>query len=150
MTEYRDPDAAPEDILQQAFVVPEHLTGTRWEPVYNEILERMTREANGLAMGTVQNLLMERIARFYVDMRHREEDPERELSIRDQKEFNSFWLSMTVEFNKQLKDSQDKLREALLLEVQGILLNRLNLIKDEAQRKAFRRALQEDFSNLQV
>jgi hypothetical protein len=62
-----------------------------------------------------RSLLIERIARFYVDMRVREETGEinRSSAIKEQKEFNSFWLSMTVEFNKQLLNSQEKLRDAL-------------------------------------
>jgi hypothetical protein len=73
MSDQRDPDGPPADVMDVAFTVPAHIAGTKWEPVYNEMLDRMRREASGLTMNTVQILLIERIARFYVDMRLREE-----------------------------------------------------------------------------
>lgn len=149
MSDQRDPDGPPADVMDVAFTVPAHIAGTKWEPVYNEMLDRMRREASGLTMNTVQFLLIERIARFYVDMRLREDDgTQAQLSVKDQKEFNTFWLSMTQEFNKQLFNGQEKVREALVLEIQRILTNRLPLVKDDLERKNLRRALQEDFANL--
>lgn len=149
MSDQRDPDGPPADVMDVAFTVPAHIAGTKWEPVYNEMLDRMRREASGLTMNTVQILLIERIARFYVDMRLREDDgTQAQLSVKDQKEFNSFWLSMTQEFNKQLLNGQEKVREALVLEIQKILSSRLPLVKDDTERKNLRRALQEDFASL--
>lgn len=151
MSTVRDLDAAPVDALADVLEVPAHIVGSKWEPIFVEILSRMQREASGLSLGTVQVLLMERIARFYVDMRYREENGQIQLlSIKEQKEFNSFWLSMTAEFNKQLLNSQEKLRDALILEMQGILMNRLPMVTDELERKNLRKALAEDFSRLSV
>jgi hypothetical protein len=151
MDTVRNPDGPPADVLQDALSVPEHIKGTRWEPIFHEILDRMQREASGLSLGTVQTLLMERIARFYVDMRAREEDGTiNRLSIKEQKEFNSFWLAMTVEFNKQLLGSQERLRDALVLAMQEILVQRLAMVSDEKERKALRVALAGDFAQLAV
>jgi hypothetical protein len=55
---------------------------------------------------------------------------------------------MTQEFNKQLLNGQEKVREALVLEIQKILSSRLPLVKDDTERKNLRRALQEDFASL--
>jgi hypothetical protein len=151
MSTGQNEDAVYEDALDAALSVPQHIVGSRWEPIYHEILGRMKQEASGLSLGTVQILLMERIARFYVDMRMREEDGTiNRLSIKEQKEFNGFWLTMTAEFNKQLLNSQEKLRDALILSMQEILLQRLPMVSDEQERKALRQALAADFAQLAV
>lgn len=130
---------------------PAHIRGTRWEPVYNEIVQRMRNEAKGLTMNTSQELLIERIATFYVEVRFREEDDTLPpLTMKEHAEFNKNWLDMVREFNKLLLSGQEKLREALVMEIQTILINRLSLIKDPEQRRELRRALQEDFARLGV
>lgn len=95
-------------------------------------------------MNTVQTLLLERIATQYVTTKLREEQGQ--LSLRDMKEQNAAWLSMTQEFNRLLLASEDKLREAMFREMQEIILGSLELITDDETRRNVRRHLAGEFA----
>lgn len=140
-------DAAPVDTLELAFTLPDEIAENAvLVAVYNEIRDRLRREAAGLPMGTVQTLLMERICFTYVLMKYKEQTGSF-ARTNEQKDFYAFWLSMTQEFNKILVANQDKLREALLDEV-AKLVNKTVLahVKDPEERKSVRRALSEEFA----
>lgn len=143
-------DAAPADGLDAAFDLPEHIRDdARLVELHGEIVGRLRREASALPMSTVQTLLLERIAFYYVDLQYKE----RNNGFRrptEQKDYNTFWLSMTSEFNKLLVANQDKVREALLLEIQGIVNSALSLITDKTERQNVRRSLAVAFADIDL
>lgn len=142
-----DPEI-PDD-LARAFVLPAWVQENEGlTELHEAIVTRLRREAAGLPMNTVQQLLLERIAFNYVVLKYREEA--QDWGRGEQKDFNTWWLSMTQEFNKLLMANQDKMREALLLEVQKIVTNAVSLITDDEQRRAVRRHLANEFAAIDL
>lgn len=139
----------PLDELASAFTLPEHLAeDPALVALYDEIVRRLRREAAGLPMKTAHTLLIERIATFYVTIRYKENHDD--FRGYQQKEFNAYWLSLTQEFNKVLQANDEKLREAMLLEIQNIVSDTMKLITDPADRQNVRRKLSEEFAKLEV
>lgn len=140
----------PDDGLARAFQLPAFI---QEEPalaaLHLEVVARLRREALGLPMNTVQQLLLERIAFTYVLMKWKDENGGYARTS-EQKDFYTLWLSMTVEFNKLLSASGDKLRDALLVEVQKIVTESLKLVTNSEDRKAVRRSLSESFSSIDL
>lgn len=142
-------DAEPLDELAQAFSLPEYIAeDPTLAAVYEEIVRRLRREASGLPMKTAHMLLIERMASFYVQIRWKENH--NEFRGYQQKEYNTYWLSLTQEFNKVLQANDEKLREAMLLEVQTIVGEAISLISDPTDRQNVRRKLAEDFASLEL
>lgn len=140
-------DGPPVDGLEEAFRLPDNLED-EFGSLHQEILTRMRREAAGIAMNTVQQLLMERIATTYVQAKQREATGA--LTLKDIKDQNASWLAMTQEFNKLLQASQDKLREALFAEIQKIIGDAMDEITDETSLRNFRRRLAGDFAAIEL
>jgi hypothetical protein len=118
------------DDLDAAFTLPEIVDDPKLRGLYEVLVHRMRKEAEPLPMNTVQQLLIERIAYNYIVMRCRENG---ELggftTAAVQKDFNTFWLSMTQEFNKMLGKTETlngNERKALLREVQQLILSTVN------------------------
>jgi hypothetical protein len=128
------------DSLDAAFDLPETVCddpGLR--DLYEVIVQRMRREAQYLPMNTVQQLLIERIASNYIMLRMKERAP---VGSSDgfahasvQKDFNTFWLSMTREFNSLLATANSGNREAILGEVRDLVLSTLGEVRDPTQRQ---------------
>lgn len=125
-----------DDRLNQAFSLPEHLTEEfpALSGIHDEIVARMKAEAHGMPMNTVQTLLLERIAYNYVFLKYRE--LRGEVSGREQKDFNSFWLSMTQEFNRLLSVNEAERREQLMEDVVSVFQEAIALIQDKDVRQA--------------
>lgn len=119
----------PDDLaaLDDAFHLPENVTDDRLRGLYEVLVARMRREAADLPMNTVQQLLIERIAYNYVIMRERESGTHGGFGTSNaQKDFNTFWLSMTQEFNRMLCKAETmngNERKALLKQVQQVILS---------------------------
>lgn len=142
-------DQVPDD-LAEAFVLPEYIAqDERLSALHASVVTRLRREASGLPMNTVQHLLLERIAYNYVVIKHKEAN-NGFARANEQKDFNTFWLSMTQEFNKLLMANQDKLREALLLEITSIVNDALSEISDPDERRSVRRNLATSFAAIDL
>lgn len=110
-------DYAP---LDSIFVLPDNIDDPELRMAYEIIVARMRKEAAHCAVSTVQQLLIERIAYNYIVLRWNE--------ARDsfahttaQKEFNSFWLSMTQEFNRTLRVTDQEYKSALLSQIAEVI-----------------------------
>lgn len=139
----------PLDELAEAFTLPDYISeDATLVSLYEEIVRRLRREAAGLPMKTAHTLLIERIATFYVTIRYKENND----GFRgyQQKEFNAYWLSLTQEFNKVLQANDEKLREAMLIEIQTIVSDTLKMITDPTDRQNVRRKLSEEFAKMEV
>lgn len=116
----------PDDItaLDDAFHLPENIDDARLRGLYEVLVARMRREAADLPMNTVQQLLIERIAYNYIVMRDFEAGG-RFSTASAQKDFNTFWLSMTQEFNRMLTKAETMSgneRKAMLKQIQTLIL----------------------------
>lgn len=142
-------EVMPENRLQAAFKLPDHVEADELlAGVFDEMVIRLRREAEGIPMSTVQQLLIERIASMYVQIRYMEKTGFD--GVNKQKELNDYWLKLVAEFNRLLSSNDDKRREQLLLDVQNVVMESLKLISDDEERRAIRRALTEGFTKLNV
>lgn len=116
----------PDDFadLDAAFNLPDNIENETLRGLYEVLVARMRREAKDLPMNTVQQLLIERIAYNYICLRDFENGG-KFTTANAQKEFNTFWLSMTQEFNKLLGKNEvltGNERKTLLKQIQQLIL----------------------------
>lgn len=136
--------------LEWAFHLPADAPES-YHTLHAEIVQRLQAEAAGFPMNTIQTLLLERIAYTYTVIRMKEDGvAQRFLRANEARDYNSFWMSMTQEFNKLLSSGQDKLREVLLLQVKDVVDDAVNSVEDEDTRKKLRLALSEGFASINL
>lgn len=141
--------------LDGAFYLPDHIEDTNLRELYEVLVIRMRREASGLPMNTVQQLMIERIAYNYVVMREKERGALGGFGTTTmQKDFNTFWLSMTQEFNRMLVKSETlniHERKALLREVQQLILRSVNeAVSDPRQRSNLLTSMASAFEKVRI
>ena len=143
-------DSAPPDDLAEAFRLPDDvLEDEGLVTLHTNLVARLRREAAGMPMNTVQQLLLERIAMNYVVLKQKERSGGFTTPAQ-QKDYNTFWLSMTTEFNKLLMANEDKRREAMLMEINSIVIQATELVTSKEDRQNMRRFLQEQFAAIEV
>jgi hypothetical protein len=102
---------------------------------YEAIVARMRRECSHVPMNTVQQLLIERIAFNYIILKYREGakmGTEAGFASPDAiKDFNTFWLKMTAEFNNLLVKFKPSDKEAVMGQVKDIVVEILATIPRE-------------------
>lgn len=141
--------------LDGAFYLPDHIDNQNLRELYEVLVSRMRKEASDLPMATVQELLIERIAYNYIVMREKERGALGGFSTTAaQKDFNTFWLSMTQEFNRMLTRS-DALsgneRKTLLREVQQLILTTVNSsVSDPRTRSNLLTHMAAAFENVKI
>lgn len=132
-----DPPADLRD-LDAAFELTDTVTDPRLRQLYEVLVARMRDEARYLPMNTVQQLLIERIASFYIVMRAKESGELGGFSTASvQKDYNSFWLGMTSEFNRLLGKSEPmngNERKAVMREMQQVIVSTVQTIADPKVR----------------
>lgn len=133
-----------DDRLDQAFSLPESITLAypQLREIHSEIVARLKAEAAGMPMNTVQTLLLERIAYNYVFLKFRElssTDPG--VTGKDQKELNSFWLSMTQEFNRLLSINEAERRDKMMDDVVEVFNEAVALITDSDLKKQVQQSM---------
>jgi hypothetical protein len=119
--------------LDDIFTLPDYIEDDTLRTAYEVIVNRLRREARHVPMTTIQQLLIERIAVNYIVLRHNENEQEFAHTTA-QKDFNSFWLSMTHEFNSLVKITDADYREQLLKQVGKVI--RDSLIEDYPEQAA--------------
>lgn len=143
-------DNAPPDDLARAFRLPGWVTeDPEMEALHGAIVTRLRNEARGMPMNTVQQLLLERIAYNYIVLKNKEETNSFSTPTQ-QKDFNTWWLSMTQEFNKLLLANQDRMREAMLMQINDIIRGSLEIITNPDERRDLRRKLAEEFAAIDL
>jgi hypothetical protein len=122
------------DSLDLAFTLPDNIADPNLRQLYEILVVRMRRESAHLPMNTVQQLLIERIAYNYIVMRSKEaaRSPQQGgfQHATQQKEYNTFWLSMTQEFNKQLKTVDSDFRAQIMKAMAAAVADVLRDIDD--------------------
>jgi len=133
--------------LDAAFDLPERFDANpEMVELYSTVVSNLRSEARGIPMNTVQTLLLERIAFYYVSLKMAERDGE--LTPTQLKDLTKFWLDMTVEFNKQLAAGHEKLREALLMQISEMVMEKLSFIPDRDTKTQLVLALKEGFAEM--
>lgn len=111
------------EALDNMFFLPSWITNETLMVGYEIIVSRMRREAGHVTMNTIQQLLLERIAFNYVVLRSREQaaigSAEGFADPKVIKEFNTFWLAMTKEFNELLVKFKPSDKEAVMAMVRA-------------------------------
>lgn len=124
--------------LDAAFELPDIIEDTKLRALYEVLVHRMRDEARAMPMNTVQQLLIERIAYNYIVLRSKERgDLGGFAHATVQKDFNTFWLTMTAEFNKTLGKSTPMNaadRKVLMKEMQQIIVSTLATVSDPRVR----------------
>jgi hypothetical protein len=136
------------DSLDIAFKLPEAITDPDLRTLYEIIVVRMRREAEHLPMNTVQQLLIERIAYNYIILRDNENN-NTFAHTTAQKDFNSFWLNMTKEFNLALRTTDVDFREALLAQVADVIESTLSEV-DSDTAKDLREKMASAFKDIEL
>ncbi len=135
------------DSLDAAFDLPERFEETpEMASLYHTVVENLRAEARGIPMNTVQTLLLERIAFNYVSLKIAERDGD--LDPSKIKDLTKFWLDMTTEFNKQLAAGHEKLREALLLQISDMVMERLRTVPDRDTKMQLILSMKEGFAEM--
>ena len=145
------PHLDPAADLDAAFTLPDNIEDPRWRELYEVIVTRMRREAQGLPMNTVQALLIERIAYNYIVLRVKEAASGTSQGFAHataQKEFNTFWLSMTVEFNRLLRTADSDFRAQVVQQVAQVVNASLEVIKDPQVKADVRRRLADELEGM--
>ncbi len=124
--------------LDGAFELPDTVEDPKLRALYEVIVHDMRAEAAHLPMNTVQQLLIERICFNYIVLKSKERGDLGGFSHSGvQKDYNTFWLSMTSEFNRLLGKSEPMNgaeRKALLKEMQQIIVNTVQTVSDPRVR----------------
>lgn len=136
------PDLGPAFRLPEAVAADPDLV-----ELYVQTVNRMRQESRGIPMHTVQEFLLERIATQYVLIRYREiHNDWVGLGVTASRDANQQWLDLVKEWNKVLASGHEKLRDAVLQEVQQAVLDGIALVRAEEDRKALRLHFQERFA----
>ncbi len=126
--------------LDAAFTLPDAVEDNNLRALYEVIVARMRTEASHLPMNTVQMLLIERIAYNYIVLKAKENNEMGGFaSANVQKDYNTFWLSMTAEFNRLLgkvEPLKTADRNALLRDVHQIIVNTVTSVVTDPQGRA--------------
>jgi hypothetical protein len=141
---------APPESLDKAFSLPEWIDDADLKYVYEVIVIRMRREAAHIAMNTVQQLLIERIALNYIVMKFRESKPlGNEQGFQHAgviKDWNTFWLASTKEFTDLLVKFRPSDKDALLHQVQEAITTVLAQVDDPEMRSSLLQAFATQFT----
>lgn len=139
------------DTLDGAFELPEEINDPKLRELYEVLVFRMRAEAKHLPMNTVQQLLIERIAYNYIVLRSKERGALGGFNNSNiQKDFNTFWLTMTQEFNRMLGKSDpmsSNERKTLMREMQEIIVSTVGTIGDPKVRAELLEKMAAAFEN---
>lgn len=134
--------------LDEVFHLDENVTDDdRLRAIYEVIVHRMQIEADLLPMNTVQLLLIERIAANYIALRSKEAHGFEHDS--DQRAFNSFWLSLTREFNSMLRDAEKSQKAVLFASIVDTIRSAL-VAEDPVLRQRVLARLSEAFAEVRL
>jgi hypothetical protein len=141
-----DADEAINDI----FTLPREMANdARISQWYQEMVQNLRAEAQGIPMKTNQYFLMERIAFLYAMIRFKELG-EATYSGRDHRDDLKVLGDYMDKFNKLLETHNDKVVHELIMKVQAILAEALPMITDDRERANLRRHLQEEFASIDL
>lgn len=117
--------------LDYAFELSEDIEDQKLRELYESIVHRMRVEAAHLPMNTVQQLIIERIARYYIMLLSWERSGK--FSMREDTKYNDFWMKMAAQFNGMLlRAGPSAQREAFLERVAAIIASVLQTVDDKA------------------
>ncbi len=126
------------EALDMFFTLPEWIDSFELRSGYEIIVARMRKEAEHVPLNTIQNLLIERVAFNYVALKYMEKTMVGEAggfeSTDVLKNWNTYWLKMTAEFNNLLVRFKPDDRKAVIGQVKDIIITVLNTIEDDTVR----------------
>lgn len=149
MTEL-DLDLPSDDAFDTAYELPEEFPEDI-RALHTEIITRLRNESRAVSVGTNIQMLIERMAYFYVWQKNAELHPVAEpLTGKELMELTKFWLAMHAEYNKLITSAESKSRIALLESVQDILSASLSKVTDPEQKRELLAVWSERFEELGI
>lgn len=126
------------DALDRLFRLPEFIENATLREMYEVVVARLRRESSHVAMNTVQQLLMERLAFNYIVLRAREAlplgDPQGFADARSLRDWNTYWLACTKEFNDLLARNRPAATNEMIQRVQAAVAEVLGTVEDGGLR----------------
>lgn len=115
--------------LDYAFELPECVTDQKLRLLYESVVHRMRTEAAHLPMNTVQQLIIERIAKSYIVLIQWENDGWVKngcQNIRQHQKYTECWIRLAAQFNVMLMRAtpaaqRDAFLERIALVVAGVI-----------------------------
>jgi hypothetical protein len=133
--------------MAHAFTPPAHIRENEaLRELYDEIVARMRREAEGIPMETNQLLLLAQIAADFVEMKYRD-DTDTWPGANSRKDAKAQWISLMAEWRQVLKDNKEKISEGIVNDFIQITNAAVKKVRDDENRKEVVRFLKEQFSS---
>lgn len=110
--------------LDYAFELSDDIQDQKLRILYESIVHRMRTEAAHLPMNTMQQLTIERIARYYILLLSWERSEK--FNMREDTRYNEHWMKMAAHFNSMLMRAtpaaqRDAFLERIALVISGVL-----------------------------
>jgi hypothetical protein len=138
---------APEllgDADDSIFAVPAEVEDDeRLSRLYNEIVDKLKAEVQGIPLSTMQYLLIERTASLYVTIKHHEENGT--FLPRQQQQYNAQFLAAGAEFNKLVQNNQEAQRQLTVDKIRSAIVAAINRLSDPDARMAMKTAIADEF-----
>lgn len=116
--------------LDYAFELSDEITDPKLRMLYESIIHRMRTEAAHLPMNTMQQLVIERIARYYISLLAWERSPK--FNMREDTRYTEYWMKMAAQFNSMLmRATPAAQRDAFLERIALVIAGVLKTVEDE-------------------
>lgn len=140
-------DSAPVDRMAYAFNPPAHIREhAELNELFEEIVQRMRHEAEGIPMETNQLLLLAQIAMDFVEMKYRDETATW-VGTNARKDAKGQWISLMAEWRQVLKDNKEKISEQIVADFVKITNEAMKKVKDNDDRKTAMLFMKEQFAS---
>lgn len=137
------------DVFSSAFELPDAISDQILRDLHTHMVEDLRQQVSGLPMNTLQQILIERLASVYIQIKWRE-NTNGWVGVNQQKEMNAYFLSLEQEFRKILIESDAMVKTVLVANIQNIVSETLKLVTNDEERRAVRRELAEKFAVLKI
>ena len=144
-----DPSVAQAEGMDYVFTPPALISDNpRLTALFHETVDRMRREAEGIALATNQILLLSKIARDFCIMMYYDEVGWQSQGTNARKDSNQQWLAMMAEWRNVLKDNQAQMTAKVVDAFVDLSIESLKLIPDDETRKTVQDFQQAQFKKL--
>ncbi len=139
-------DSAPANGMAYAYTPPAHIREhAELNALFEEIVERMRHEAEGIPMETNQILLLSQIAVDFVEMKYRDETSSW-VGTNARKDAKAQWIALMAEWRQVLKDNKEKISEKIVADFIKITNDAMKQIENDEDRRRAMRFAKEKFA----
>jgi hypothetical protein len=140
---------APVESLDRLFALPEWVTDPDLCNSYEVLVARLRRETDHLPLNTLQQMRIERIVFNYIVLKFREAHAGSDHQFMDHlKDWNTYWASITREFDAVLRAWQPKEQDAIMHMVKLAVEEVIATIEDTGVRNDLVRRFPDTFKRM--